>query len=75
MAVFARFAIQVALQRPQYEINACVIPCNWTTGYFVQVSVAPVVYPKSIYGTEVFELNVNLRGKVIALSKCRPHRF
>jgi purine nucleoside permease len=64
-AVFARFAIQVALQ---YEIDAREIPANWTTGYFAQGSLVPIQYPKSIYGTEVFELNVNLRDRAIALA-------
>jgi purine nucleoside permease len=64
-AGFARFAIQVVLQ---YEIDAREIPSNWTTGYFARGSIAPGVYPKSVYGTEVFELNVNLRNKVIALA-------
>ena len=29
---------------------------------------APSQYPKSIYGTEVFELNINLRDTAIALA-------
>src|SRR5438046_6777431 len=64
-AAFARFALQVDLQ---YEIASREIPSNWTTGYFAQDSFAPTEYPKSIYGTEVFELNVALRDKAIALA-------
>ena len=68
-AAFARFAIQVALQ---YELDAREIPSNWTTGYFAQGSLAPMEYPKSIYGTEVFELNVALRDKAMALASNVP---
>jgi purine nucleoside permease len=64
-AAFARFAIQVALQ---HEFDAREIPSNWTTGYFGQGTKEPGDYPSSIYGTEVFELNLNLREKAIALT-------
>lgn len=53
-----RYTVQVALQ---YEFDAREIPDNWTTGYFAQGSYAPGEYPESIYGTEVFEFNENLR--------------
>ncbi|KAI0631371.1 purine nucleoside permease [Trametes polyzona] len=55
---FARFAIQVALQR---EFDAREKPENFPSGYFSQGTTAPGVYPHSIYGTEVFEVNDNLR--------------
>ena len=64
-AAFARYAIQVALQ---YEIDAREMPSNWSTGYFALGSMAPGQYPSSIYGTEVFELNVNLRDKAVSLA-------
>ena len=64
-AAFARFAIEVALE---YEFDAREIPSNWTTGYFAQGSSAPGQYPQSIYGTEVFELNLNLRDKAMKLA-------
>lgn len=64
-AAFARYAIQVALQ---YEIDAREIPSNWSTGYFAIGSIAPAQYPAIIYGTEVFELNVNLRDKAVSLA-------
>jgi purine nucleoside permease len=64
-AAFARFSIQVALQ---YEFDAREIPSNWTTGYFALGSMAPTEYPVNIYGTEGFELNVNLRDRAIALA-------
>jgi purine nucleoside permease len=62
---FARYAIQVALQ---YEIDAREIPWNWTTGYFPLSAFSPTEYPESIYGTEVFELNLNLRAKAMSLA-------
>ena len=64
-AAFARYAVQVALE---YEIDAREIPSNWTTGYFAFGEFAPLEYPTIIYGTEVFELNVNLRDRAIALA-------
>ena len=64
-AAFARFAVQVAIQ---YEIDAREIPANFSTGYFPLGTLYPTSYPKNIYGTEVFELNVNLRDKAISLA-------
>ncbi|KAK1925972.1 purine nucleoside permease [Papiliotrema laurentii] len=57
----ARFAVQVALA---YEIDSRQIPSNWTTGYFLQGSTEPGKRAGNIYGTEVFELNTNLRDQV-----------
>ncbi|KAJ9631995.1 hypothetical protein H2203_000396 [Taxawa tesnikishii (nom. ined.)] len=56
---FARYAVQVALQ---YEFDPREIPGNFSTGYVPQGSVVPDEYPQSIYGTEVFEVNQNLRS-------------
>ncbi|THD00357.1 hypothetical protein EYZ11_000250 [Aspergillus tanneri] len=56
---FARFAIQVALQ---YEIDLRELPHNYSTGYIPQGAHAPDQYPTSIYGTEVFEVNSELRS-------------
>ncbi|THU75664.1 purine nucleoside permease, partial [Dendrothele bispora CBS 962.96] len=55
---FARYAVQVALQ---HEIDAREIPSDFPTGYFPQGAEAPGQYPGSIYGTEVFEVNDDLR--------------
>ncbi|KAK7037456.1 hypothetical protein VNI00_010948 [Paramarasmius palmivorus] len=54
----ARFAVQVALQ---YEIDGREIPSGFNTGYIPQGSKAPDQFPATIYGTEVFELNDDLR--------------
>lgn len=63
---FSQYAIQVALQ---YEFDAREKPENFTTGYFPQGSTNPTEYPTSIYGTEVFELNENLRNLAVGFTK------
>ncbi|KAJ5445801.1 Purine nucleoside permease [Penicillium cf. griseofulvum] len=57
-ATFARYAVQVALQ---YEIDVRELPSNYSTGYIAQGTDFPGQYPTSIYGTEVFEVNADLR--------------
>lgn len=54
----SRFAVQVALQ---YEIDPRDLPPGWTTGYIPYGRDRPFEYPSITYGTEVFELNANLR--------------
>ena len=58
----ARFAVQVALA---YEIDARQIPSNWSTGYYLYGTYAPDEKATYAYGTEVFELNTNLRDAVV----------
>jgi purine nucleoside permease len=65
-AAFARYAVQVALQ---YEFDAREIPENFTTGYVPQGALAPGQYPLSIYGTEVFEVNQDLRSHAVRFAK------
>ncbi|KZT50895.1 purine nucleoside permease [Calocera cornea HHB12733] len=67
-ATFARFAIQSALG---YEMDIREAPSNWTTGYWAFGTTAPLQYPgySNWYGTEVFELNTNLLGRVMDLVK------
>lgn len=65
-AAFSRFAVSVALQ---YEVDAREIPANWTSGYYAFGSTAPGEYPGNWYGTEVFELNANLRDRAVELAK------
>ncbi|ORX39096.1 purine nucleoside permease [Kockovaella imperatae] len=64
----AQFAVQVALA---YELDARQIPSNWTTGYWLQGTNQPgdPPNPDDIYGTEVFELNTNLRQKAFEFTK------
>jgi len=63
---FARFAVQVALQ---YEFDIRDLPKNFSTGYIPQGSTVPDEYPQSIYGTEVFELNLPLLHDAMAFAK------
>ncbi|KAL9124157.1 MAG: hypothetical protein Q9217_006485, partial [Psora testacea] len=63
---FAKYAIQVALQ---YEFDAREVPANFSTGYVPQGSRDPSEYPQTIYGTEVFEVNDNLRQLAIGFAK------
>ncbi|KAI5477583.1 purine nucleoside permease [Pseudohyphozyma bogoriensis] len=67
-AMFARFAIQVALQ---YELDARQMPSNWTTGYWAYGTPGPGIAPAKAdyYGTEVFELNTNLLARALDLVK------
>ncbi|KAJ5855359.1 uncharacterized protein N7529_009303 [Penicillium soppii] len=57
-ATFARYAVQVALQ---YEIDIRELNSSYSTGYIPQGADFPGQYPTSIYGTEVFEVNAELR--------------
>lgn len=63
--MFARYAVQVALQ---YEFDAREMPAGWSTGYVPQGAYAPDEYPGSIYGTEVFEVNDALRQVAIGFA-------
>ncbi|KAI0882375.1 putative purine nucleoside permease [Annulohypoxylon maeteangense] len=62
----SRFTVQVALQ---YEIDAREMPGNFSTGYFSYGTYAPDQYPSVIYGTEVMELNENLRDAAADLAQ------
>jgi purine nucleoside permease len=55
----ARYAVQVALQ---YEIDPRSLPEGSSTGYIGYGRAKPDQYPTISYGTEVFELNANLRN-------------
>ncbi|KAL4894466.1 purine nucleoside permease [Aspergillus ambiguus] len=63
---FSRFAVQVALQ---HEIDIRELPSNFSTSYFPQGGSFPFQYPGSIYGTEVFEVNDELRSIAASLAK------
>ena len=62
---FSRYIVSVAMQ---YEFDPRDIPANYTTGYIPQGAETPDQYPVYIYGTEVFELNANLRDRAVALA-------
>ena len=61
---FARYAVQVALQ---YEFDAREKPADFPTGYVPLGSRAPDQYPGNTYGTEVLEVNDDLRQAVIRM--------
>ncbi|RPD68378.1 purine nucleoside permease [Lentinus tigrinus ALCF2SS1-7] len=63
---FARFAVQVALQ---FEFDAREKPAEFSTGYVPQGSMAPDEFPQDLYGTEVFEVNEELRQIAIRTAK------
>lgn len=63
---FARFAVQVALQ---YELDPREIGTNYSTGYIPFGAYYPDEYPGNFYGTEVFELNTDLRAHAASLAK------
>ncbi|KAJ5769755.1 uncharacterized protein N7511_001806 [Penicillium nucicola] len=63
---FARYAVQVALQ---YEIDIRELGSNYTTGYIPQGAYYPDQYPTSIYGTEVFEVNADLRTMAVEFAR------
>lgn len=63
---FARYAVQVALQ---YEIDIRDLGPNYTSPYIPQGAYAPDQYPGSIYGTEVFEVNAELRSLAASFAR------
>ncbi|KAI0691359.1 purine nucleoside permease [Cerioporus squamosus] len=65
-ATFARYAVHVGLQ---YEFDAREKAAEWPTGYVPQGSYAPDEYPLTLYGTEVYELNDDLRRMAILMAQ------
>lgn len=66
LVAFSRFAVQVGLA---YQIDPKEIPeKNWTTGYFAYGTTDPWTYPEAVYGTEVYELNDNLRQRALRIA-------
>lgn len=61
----SRYAVQVA---QQYEFDAREMPENFTTGYVGYGTLAPDVFPETWYGTEVFEVNEDLRQAAFQLA-------
>ncbi|ATY58343.1 Purine nucleoside permease [Cordyceps militaris] len=62
---FARYAVQVGLQ---YEVDAREAPADWGSGYVAYGTDRPLQYPRVVYGSEVFELNANLRDRAYELA-------
>ncbi|KAI0091409.1 purine nucleoside permease [Irpex rosettiformis] len=63
---FPLYAVHVGLQ---FEIDAREIPPHFTTGYIPQGARSPDQFPPTIYGTEVYELNDNLRRKAMEFAQ------
>jgi len=64
--VLAQYVVQVDLQ---YELDAREIPLGWATGYFPQGALSPTQQPRTFYGTEVYQLNSNLRTRAVTLAR------
>ncbi|KAI1475722.1 putative purine nucleoside permease [Daldinia eschscholtzii] len=62
----SKFSVQVALQ---YELDAREMPANFSTGYLPFGAYAPDQYPSILYGTEVMEVNENLRSAAAELAR------
>lgn len=65
---FAKYAVQAGLA---YEIDWREIEGTnpeWNSSYFALGTKNPSSYPVNIYGTEVFELNENLRDRALELA-------
>ncbi|GEQ68654.1 hypothetical protein JCM33374_g2322 [Metschnikowia sp. JCM 33374] len=66
---FAKYAVQVALEyQTAYQDFINVHP-DWTSGYWAYKTSDPWSYAGSVYGTEVFEVNENLRNRAVELAK------
>lgn len=62
----ARFAVQVDIQ---LEFDARETPASWKTGYLPIGSPSHGSFPRNFTGSEVFELNDNLRQLAIKLAR------
>jgi purine nucleoside permease len=63
---FARFAVQVDTQ---LEFDARTIPRTWDSGYVPLLADTPDGYPKLLHGSEIFELNTDLRDIAISFAR------
>lgn len=63
---FARFAVQVDTQM---EWDAREIPTSWYAGYVPMGATTPNSFPLGIHGSEVYELNSNLRKVSMELAQ------
>ncbi|KAJ4172562.1 hypothetical protein NW754_002763 [Fusarium falciforme] len=62
----AKFAVQVDIQ---LEFDAREIPSEWDSGYVPMGADSPDEFPKMLYGTEVFELNGELRDYALSVAR------
>ncbi|SCV03290.1 LAME_0H09230g1_1 [Lachancea meyersii CBS 8951] len=62
---YPKYGVQVGMQ---YEIDSREIPANWSYGYVNFHTSKTNVYPATIYGTEIFELNEVLRDRAMQVA-------
>lgn len=70
---FAKYAIQVGLMYQVDSLELSESYKDWPSGYFSYGTKDPFSYPDAVYGTEVYELNENLRDRAIELAKTNEH--
>ena len=63
---FAKFAVQIDLQ---VEFDGREIPSTWSTGYVPMGASSREAYPSIMYGSEVFELNDDLRQVAMSFAR------
>ncbi|KAM0075097.1 hypothetical protein ACKRZS_012914 [Fusarium odoratissimum] len=63
---FAKFAIQVDTQ---LEFDAREVPEEWGSGYVPMGADSPDQFPGIVHGSEVFELNADLRDYALSVAK------
>ncbi|KAF4345050.1 purine nucleoside permease [Fusarium beomiforme] len=63
---FAKFAVQVDTQ---LEFDAREVPEEWGSGYVPMGADRPDQFPGIVHGSEVFELNANLRDYALSVAK------
>lgn len=68
-ATFAKYSVQIGLQYQVGYNEYIKTNPNWTSGYFGYGVDNPWTYPSNVYGTEVYELNENLRDRAIQLAR------
>ncbi|OBA23903.1 purine nucleoside permease [Metschnikowia bicuspidata var. bicuspidata NRRL YB-4993] len=66
---FAKYAVQVALEYETAYQDFSSSRANWTSGYWAYGTEDPWTYPGNVYGTEVFEVNENLRDRAVELAE------
>ncbi|KAI0870107.1 purine nucleoside permease [Hypoxylon argillaceum] len=62
---FAKFVVQVDTQQ---EFDARQISPSWSTGYIPSGADSPATFPSLLHGSEVFELNEELRRRAMLLA-------
>jgi len=69
IVALAKFTVQIDLQ---VEFDRREIPLNWSMGYVSMWATSRESYPQTIYGSEVFELNDDLRQLAMSFTRTAP---